>query len=122
MCYYIDLQDVTLYALFDCMGQTGGRSISFGIVNAYGSAVIRKIVADGQEAVFLCSREHAYQMRVNCQNLFEVRHLGEPDAYVVLNDGVSREDLLTRLVSSIPLEVLRAMMDENVLRTLRAAA
>lgn len=122
MCYYIGIQDLAANALIDIMDREQGRTVSFKALNEYGIAVVRKLVNEKQEAILLFSREHVFGMMHECSNLFEVHHVGEPDASITLRDGVTKDDLANRFYGSIPLEVLKAMIDEESLAALEKAA
>lgn len=122
MCYFIEIQDLAAYALVDLMEHANSRTVSFRALHAYGIAVVRRLIDEEQEAILLTSREHVYGMVRECSDYFEAHDLGGADATIVLRDGVSKEDLLSRFIGSIPLAVLRAMIDERSLDALKEAA
>lgn len=122
MCYYIGIQDLAANALIDIMDREQGRNVSFKALNEYGIAVVRKLVNEKQEAVLLFSREYVFGMMHECSDLFEVHHVSQPDASITLKDGVDRQTLIDRFYGSIPLVVLRTMVDKESLAALKKAA
>lgn len=129
MCYQVGigiLAGNALIALLSKAEEQGDSSkeirVSLSTLYDYGVAVVKILNEKNEEAVLLASRERTDSFISWCSDLVRIEEYPSPRASIVLQEGVTKEDLLARFAGAAAVPVLRALTSEQALETVLLAA
>ena len=116
MGYYICMEDLVSNA-FIAVGKQNKRFLSYTVLEQYGNAVAQALERKNFKSVFRLSRfytELFLQEYADC--FFETEEKGEKG--ICLKKGRHTEELIYRFCGSLPLVLLQAYRNENLLNIL----
>lgn len=124
--FYLGMEDLTANALIEILKQQTpdfqeSTFVTYAQLEEYGMEVTRILLEEGDEAVFILSRDNTNALFFNYADFFEEKD--SPNGLgVALKDGVSLPNLISTFRGYLPWSVLRAFSDERSIAKLKVAA
>lgn len=117
MRYRITLEDLAANAMIWLLKDgVSSPTITYKQLDAYGAATITYLTMLGGSAYLDLSRDKTRNMLEQYAFYFKET---EDETGLTLRDGISRKDLLCEFCGTLPVEILLAFMDQDVIRTLK---
>lgn len=119
MPIYIELEDLAANAFVTMLGiSSDNRFVSYKRIEAYGSGVVKFLKMHNKDAVLNLSNERTTHMLNNYSDIFEeVYHNGVLG--LRLKDSVTTDALIEKFLGYPPLEVLKALINEQAVEVLK---
>ncbi|WP_251212427.1 hypothetical protein [Adlercreutzia murintestinalis] len=128
MCYSVGIETLAgnaLIALLENAEKKGKdqdtTKVSLESLYDYGIAVVELLRQSEESAVLLMSRDRTDTFISWCSDLVHVEAYPSPQAAVVLNEGVTKQDLIDRFRGSAAVPVQKALDAESALDIILAA-
>ena len=122
MCRFIGIEDLAANALIELMEKSDCREVSFETLINYGTVVLSVLRQNGEEAVFLLSKEHTNELIRNYSDYFEVnRNVINGDS-IILKPDKTVDDLRNRFRAFLTVDYLLAFIDSKSLAELGVAS
>ena len=118
MCYYIGIEDLVANALIEIVDKTKNRSVSFKKLNEYGAIIIRTLNSQNKESILLLSRDKTDDFIHNCTEYFTIREDDQGESFIILNDGITTDQLREKFRVNLSFNVLLAFINKQSLEVL----
>lgn len=111
MCKFIGVEILAANALIELLDLDNGiRSVSYETLNSYGIKVVEFIENNyNEKAVILTSKVRINSLVLDYSDYFEIH-----DNLISVKEGVSVEDLRDRFRGPLALEILMAILSDEV--------
>lgn len=117
MGYYIELEDLAANAFIESFKIGEKNFISYKVLEGYGAKVIKILHEKGANATLELCRKRTNSMLNNYSNFFREEKQNDT-AGLILNDDVSRDDLISKFRGYLEWDLLLALVDKRAISIL----
>ena len=121
MCRFIGIEDLVANALIELMEKSNCRRVSFETLINYGAMVLSVLRQNGEEAIFLLSKEHTNELIRNYSDYFDIEHDELNGDNIALKSDKTVDDLRNRFRAFLTIDCLLAFIDSKSLAELGVA-
>lgn len=121
MCRFIGIEDLVANALIELMEKSNCRKVDFETLVKYGAVVVRCLRENGEEAVFLLSKEHTNELIRNYSAFFEIEHCDDGNDRILLKADKTVEDLRNHFRAFLSIDSLLAFTNKKSIAELGVA-
>lgn len=117
MSYRITLEDLAANAMIWLLKDgISSPTVTYKQLDAYGAATLSFLTMLGKSAYLDLSRDKTRNMLEQYAFYFKEK---EDETGLELRSGISRKDLICEFCGALPVEILLAFMDQDVVRALK---
>lgn len=121
MFKFIGIEDLVANALIELMENNACREVTFETLIKYGAVVLSVMRDNGDEAVFLLSKEHTDELIRNYSDFFEIHRGDAGSDAIVLRAEKTVDDLRARFRAFLTIDSLLAFTNRRSLAELGVA-
>jgi len=114
--YTIYIEDLIANSIIELSQIDGSRKVNIKKAEKYGNAVIKKLKDQGITADLRLSRDLTAEFEYSYSAYFSVNRIDSRETEYILNPEKTIDDLIKRFRAYLPLDVLIAFMDEEVVK------
>lgn len=113
MCTFIKMEYLVANALVELYERKSIDKISLNEIKEYGIKVEEELINNKIHAILLYSSEYIKEFLEDCSDWFE-----KDDEYIKIREGKTIQEVREHFLSYISVDILLAMLNENVLKVL----
>lgn len=113
MCTFIKMEYLVANALVELYERKSIDKISLNEIKEYGIKVEEELINNKIHAILLYSSDYTKEFLEDCSDWFE-----KDDEYIKIREGKTIQEVREHFLSYISVDILLAMLNENVLKVL----
>ncbi len=113
MCTFIKMEYLVANALVELYERKSIDRISLNEIKEYGIKVEEELINNKIHAILLYSSDYTKEFLEDCSDWFE-----KDDEYIKIREGKTIQEVREHFLSYISVDILLAMLNENVLKVL----
>lgn len=113
MCTFIKMEYLVANALVELYERKSIDRISLNEIKEYGIKVEEELINNKFHAILLYSSDYTKEFLEDCSDWFE-----KDDEYIKIREGKTIQEVREHFLSYISVDILLAMLNENVLKVL----
>lgn len=113
MCAFIKMEYLVANALVELYERKSIDRISLNEIKEYGIKVEEELINNKIHAILLYSSDYTKEFLEDCSDWFE-----KDDEYIKIREGKTIQEVREHFLSYISVDILLAMLNENVLKVL----
>jgi hypothetical protein len=113
----IGIEDLVANALIELNGRYGIRKVTGEQINAYEKSVLEYLKMQGIKAIYYCDRYMFAQFKEEYSDFFTIYEDNNSTIYF-MNENVNTDNLTQEFRGYLPLDLLLAFVNENVVKSL----
>ena len=118
MCRFIGIEDLVANALIELMEKNNCRRVDFETLVNYGTVVLSILRQNGEEAIFLLSKEYTNELIRNYSDYFDIEHDELNGDSIALKTNKTVDDLRNRFRAFLTIDCLLAFVNSESLEKL----
>lgn len=116
--YYLSLETIVPNAFIELLKRNQNtENIPLIVIEKYAHEVANKLKQNGNNIKYGLSRNNTNSFSINYSNYFTINDLEDRPTTITLNKDITIEDLINHFTGYLPLELLLAFQNKEVVQT-----